>query len=153
MRRRKFLLSSVSVIAAGCTGSPQDEPTTETTEATTETTIETLTKTTTETSTETTTEQTAPSTRLKVWFEVTMEATLTLERLSDGKVVYEETKKYRNKDTVNLTDEFEPDTDYRFTILNANDEQIFDRGIGDYEGYVLSVESENKVEIINHEEI
>lgn len=82
-----------------------------------------------------------------------MEATLTLERLSDGEIVYEETKEYKNKETVNLTDEFDADTDYRFTIVNANGEQIFDRGIGDYEGYTLSVESGNKVEVMSHEEV
>lgn len=91
--------------------------------------------------------------RLKVRFKVTMEATLTLKRLSDDRVIYEETKEYNKSNTVNLTEEFEANTDYRFTILNANDKPIFDRDIYNYEGYVLSVVSRNEVEVVEHEEV
>ena len=155
MRRRKFLLMSVSVIAAGCTKSPQDRTTTDTHN---ETTTSSFTSETTETATSTrttreTSEELTPWTRLKVRFEVTMEAALRLERLPDAKVVYEERREYTNGETVDLSQEFDPDTDYRFTISNLGGEPIFDLKIYDYEGYELAVVSENEVEIVNHEEV
>ena len=157
MHRRKFLLTVPFVITGGCTKSPQDRPTntktttqtkktSETTENQTETT--TLTKTTSKT-----TERHTPSMRLEIRFKVNMKTTLILKRLSDDIVIYENTKEYKSSDAVDLSEEFEADTDYRFTILNANDKQIFDRVIYNYEGYVLSVVSENEVEIVAQEEV
>lgn len=146
MYRRTFLLASATALTAGCTAKNQetiaDEETTtsrsETTDATT---------------TEHTTEQTAPSTRLKVRFETSLEAKLTLKRLSDDEVVYEEKRPYQKSDTVNLSGNFEADTDYEFTISNESGEKIFERTVYDYEGYTIAVLSKDEAEVESHEEV
>lgn len=153
MYRRQFTAASGSLLVAGCTGGPQngesneDTPNKTTSEETT-----TDSNSVTATETETPTEQAAPSIRLQVLFDATVTATLTLERLTDNEVIFQESKEYADGESVNLTDQFEPNTDYRFSISNADGKTIWDREIGDYEGYVLEVKSKTKVEIESHTE-
>lgn len=102
--------------------------------------------------TETATEQPAPSIRLQVFFKTDLKATLALERLTDNEIVFQETEEYVDGERINLTSEFEANTNYRFTITNTEDEIIWERGIYDYEGYVLEVRSKTEVEVVNHVE-
>lgn len=152
MHRRTFLLASVTALTAGCAARNQETVSDE--ETTAETTgVEATTSRSETTTTERTTEQTAPSTRLKVRFETSMEAELTLKRLSDDEVVYEETRAYQKYDTVNLSGNFEADTDYKFAIFNESGEKIFERTVYDYEGYTIAVLSEDEAEVESHVEV